>query len=255
MDLVVGGEYLVNSVIESSALIHLGLLRMHTVVDVGCGTGRLPYGLRSYLAGRYYGIDILDEALVFARTKCCRPDWQFISNKRSTIPVPSGVADFVTFFSLFTHLLDEEVFKFLREAKRVVKPDGKIVLSFLDYDCEAHWSIFLETVENENPHRVLNRFMMKSMIQRWAWRLGLNVETIYEGTQKWVPLREEVRRDNGNVLRGTIEFGQSVAVLGIFPEAEYITRHPDVGNAVTAGTFMSGAQHYAICGFREGREL
>jgi ectoine hydroxylase-related dioxygenase (phytanoyl-CoA dioxygenase family) len=38
-----------------------------------------------------------------------------------------------------------------------------------------------------------------------------------------------------------------------FPEETYLRRHPDVGEAVEAGLWPSGAAHYAQIGFREGR--
>ena len=122
MELVVGGQYQQIGILESSALITLGLAPDHTIVDVGCGSGRLAFHLKSYLSGRYVGTDILEESLRFACEKCGREDWQFIQNHLPTIPVPDHTADFVTFFSVMTHLLDEDIYKFLREAKRVAKP-------------------------------------------------------------------------------------------------------------------------------------
>ena len=50
MELIVGGEYSQIGILESSALITLGLQRSDTLVDVGCGSGRLPYELRDYLS-------------------------------------------------------------------------------------------------------------------------------------------------------------------------------------------------------------
>src|SRR5687768_10844706 len=109
MELVVGGQYHQIGILESSALITLGLSPDHTLVDVGCGSGRLAFQLKSYLRGQYIGTDLLDESLRFAREKCEREDWQFIQNHQPTIPVPDHTADFVSFFSVMTHLLDEDI--------------------------------------------------------------------------------------------------------------------------------------------------
>jgi len=255
MELLVGGQYLEQSILESSALIALGLMPFHTVVDVGCGSGRLAFGLRDYLWGKYIGTDILEDALEYARKKCERPDWKFVRHSQPTLPAVNSTADFVTFFSVFTHLLDEDVFRLLQEAKRALKPGGKIVFSFLDFDCDAHWPLFLKTVEDRNPERVLNRFITTNTVRRWERALGLKSDVIYDGQHKWIPLREPVRRENGQVLAGKVEFGQSVAVLSEFPERAYVTRYPDVLGAIAAGQFASGAHHYEICGFREGREI
>ena len=210
---VVGGQYDQIGILESSALITLGLQRQHTLIDVGCGSGRLPFRLKDYLTGRFVGTDILDEALDYAREKCGRPDWQFIANYLPSIPSEDSVADFVTFFSVFTHLLDEDIFRFLKEAKRVAKPGGKIVFSFLDFECDSHWPVFEATLSEQSPQRVINKFISKSAIRRWTRELRLNEEAIFDGPQRWITLTEPFTYIDGRPAEGVVEFGQSVAVL------------------------------------------
>jgi ubiquinone/menaquinone biosynthesis C-methylase UbiE len=213
MEWIVGGQYAQIGVLESSALITLGLQRNHTLVDVGCGSGRLPYTLREYLSGSFVGTDILDEALDYAREKCGRPDWQFVSNYDASIPVGDSSADFVTFFSVFTHLLDEDIYRFLAEAARVAKPGGRIVFSFLDFECESHWPIFESTVANRDPRRVINKFLSKGAIRRWARALELEEEAIHDGFQPWITLSEPFTYSDGRRAEGVVEFGQSIGVL------------------------------------------
>jgi ubiquinone/menaquinone biosynthesis C-methylase UbiE len=253
MELIVGGQYLEQSVLESSALITLGLAPEHTIVDVGCGSGRLAFGLLDYLTGKFIGTDLLAEPLEYARQKCGRSDWQFLTHSEPTLPVPDGSADFVTFFSVFTHLLDEDIYKFLRDARRALRPSGRIVFSFLDFDCDAHWPLFLKTVEDTNPDRVLNKFITKNGIRRWSRALGLTPEIMHDGPEKWIPIRKAVRRETGELLEGMAEFGQSVAVLSKFPEEAYLNRYPDIRDAIAAGSFLSGAHHYEVCGYLEAR--
>jgi ubiquinone/menaquinone biosynthesis C-methylase UbiE len=213
MEWIVGGQYTQIGILESSALRTLGLRPDDTIVDVGCGSGRLPFTLRHYLSGRFIGTDILDEALAYARERCERPDWDFISHFLPSIPVEDGIANFVTFFSLFTHLLDEDIFRFLAEARRVLKPGGRIVFSFLDFECESHWSIFEATLADQNPQRVINKFISKGAIRRWARALGLNVEAIHDGPEAWIELSEPFTYSDGRRAEGIVEFGQSIAVL------------------------------------------
>lgn len=211
---IVGGQYEQIGILESSLLRTLGLQPGHTLVDIGSGSGRLPWKLRSYLTGKFIGTDILPELLDYAREKCGRTDWEFIANYRPTIPVADHSADFVTFFSVFTHLLDEDIYRFLAEAKRVAKPGGKIVFSFLDFEVESHWAVFTSTLANENENRVLNKFVSKPSIRRFARELGLKEERIYDGPEKWIQLTEPFTYIEGRRAEGTVEFGQSVAVYG-----------------------------------------
>jgi len=255
MELVVGGLYAESGMLEASALIHLGLGPEQTLVDVGCGSGRLPFALRSYLRGKFVGTDILAPTLDYARQKCDRRDWEFIPVDRVLIPVANLSADFVTFFSVFTHLLDEDIFKFLIEAKRVLKPDGCVVFSFLDFDCDSHWPLFLKTVDESDPNRVLNKFTTKGAIRRLVRGAALQVQTIFDGQERWVPLSTPVALENSGTMEGVVEFGQSVAVCTHFPEVDYLSKYQDVKEAVTAGFFRSGAHHYEVCGHAEGRRL
>jgi SAM-dependent methyltransferase len=213
MEWVVGGQYAQIGILESSALRTLGLRPEHTVVDIGCGSGRLPFKLRDYLSGRFIGTDILEEALAYASERCARPDWRFIPHHLPSIPVENASADFVTFFSVFTHLLDEDIYRFLSEAHRVLMRGGKVVFSFLDFECETHWPIFEATIADQNPERVINKFISKGAICRWARALGLEVLVIHDGPEAWIELTEPFTYIDGRRAEGIVEFGQSVAVL------------------------------------------
>ncbi len=110
MSLAVGGRYYDIGAIERQILIQAGLLAEHTLIDVGCGSGRTAYALRTYLNGGYIGYDIVPELVEYAKEKCQRPDWKFGTVDRIQIPEPDGSADMVCFFSVFTHLLHEQSF-------------------------------------------------------------------------------------------------------------------------------------------------
>lgn len=169
--------------------------------------------MRDYLSGQYIGTDILDEALEYERERCVRPDWRFIPHHLPSIPVEGAVADFVTFFSVFTHLLDEDIFRFLAEAARVAKPEGKIVFSFLDFECDSHWPVFELTLADGNPRRVINKFISKGAIHRWSRALNLEVVAIHDGPEAWIELTEPFTYSDGRRAEGTVEFGQSIAIL------------------------------------------
>lgn len=213
MELIVGGQYEEIGILEASALLTLGLKPESFLVDVGCGSGRLAYALAGLHSGRYVGTDILGEALAYAKEKVGRSDWEFIETMEIAIPVESASADMVCFFSVFSHLLDEDTYRFLIEAKRALKKGGLIIFSYLDFDVPSHWTVFESTLANKDPKRVLNKFMSKSGIKKFTEMLGLEVLAIYDGYIPWINLIKDFKYTDGRIASGVVEFGQSVCVL------------------------------------------
>lgn len=213
MSLAVGGDYEAVGSLEFMLLKHLGLQPEHSVIDVGCGSGRLAYQLKDYLLGAYVGIDVVPELFQYAQRKCARSDWRFYAAPGTVIPEPDASADFITFFSVFTHLQFEETYRYLKDAARVLKPGGKIVFSFLEFRIPSHWNIFEASLKDERPDKVLNQFMDRDGILGWAQRTGLSVRAILDGDQMYIPLDRPVVWDDGRTMMETGSLGQSVSVL------------------------------------------
>jgi SAM-dependent methyltransferase len=212
--IAVGGEFEATGVLLRETLIYHGLKKYDYLVDVGCGSGRLAKPLAAYLEGKYLGIDVVPELVDYARKLVGRPDWRFEIAKGLTIPEQDSKADMVSFFSVFTHLLHEESFLYLREAKRVLKPGGKVVLSFLDFRIADHWGIFQGNLADVGiGAKPLNIFIAIDMLRVWARRLDFEVEVIKDGDEPHVPLAEPVKFENGAVLKELAPFGQSLCVL------------------------------------------
>ena len=194
MSAAVGGDFTAVGKLEYYLLIQYGLEKNHTVIDVGCGSGRLAYELRKFLNGKYIGIDVVEDLYKYAESKCERPDWTFDEAPGLQIPEKDDFADYICFFSVFTHLLHEESYKYLEEAKRVIKPNGKIIVSFLEFMIPSHWWIFEQMLSDSRPDNVLNQFLSRDAIESWAEHLGLEIVAFHDGDKPHIKLNTDFHR-------------------------------------------------------------
>jgi SAM-dependent methyltransferase len=207
----VGGAFEIVGLLERELLIQQGLPADGYLVDVGCGSGRLAQPLADYLQGQYLGIDIVPKLVDYARTLVNRPDWRFEVAQGFTIPEKDEQADMVCFFSVLTHLRHEESYLYLQEARRVLKPVGKIVFSFLEFTNPVNWGIFQHNINAIGADEPLNQFISVDAIKVWAYHLGLPVLHINRAGQ--IDLPKPIQLANDQIVEGRHFFGQSICVL------------------------------------------
>jgi SAM-dependent methyltransferase len=224
-ELAIGGEFRTMGILEASLVLHCGLPVGGFLIDVGCGSGRLSSQLATRWNGLYMGIDIVDELLAHARAITPREDWRFVRGDGLTIPEADASADMVCFFSVFTHLPHVETFIYLREAARVLRPGGRIVFSFLEFRIYSHWGVFACDVANVGKHQVLNQFVSRDGIERWAKMLGLRIEAVHDGDKPHIPIPEPLEFEDGRRIEQMGALGQSVAVL-VKPSVEPVRQLP-----------------------------
>ncbi len=171
-----GGDFDANGRAIVDVLKRAGLRSSDAVLDLGCGSGRVAKQLGAQFPNMTYtGLDIVPELLDYARTQA-PAHFRFILNHELALPVADDSVDFFFAFSVFTHLLHQESYLYLRDARRAVKPGGRIVFSFLE--SENSWPVFEGMVERAGMgvrDDQLNMFMERPQIERWARELDLKI--------------------------------------------------------------------------------
>jgi ubiquinone/menaquinone biosynthesis C-methylase UbiE len=119
------------------------------VLDVGCGCGRMAVPLTKYLSkeGSYEGFDIISEQIKWCQKNISSsyPNFRFqladIYNKSYNpqgkvkasdykFPYANESFDFVFLTSVFTHLLPLEMEHYLSEIVRVLRKNGRCLITF-----------------------------------------------------------------------------------------------------------------------------
>ena len=121
----------------------------HSVLDVGCGVGRMAIPLTGYLSGEgeYWGFDIVEKGIRWCRKHISPKFGNFhflhsdirnkfynpkgrIEARNYIFPFPDHSFDFVFLTSVFTHMLPADMENYLSQISRVLKPYGKCLLTF-----------------------------------------------------------------------------------------------------------------------------
>ncbi len=112
------------------------------VLDIGCGPGVFFYLARDVKNG--VGLDDSKVQLEFA--KSLNNDAKFIEGNASKLPFEDKTFDYVTAIELIEHMKEDEAKSMIKEAYRVLKDDGRLILTTPNYislwpAIEYFWSI------------------------------------------------------------------------------------------------------------------
>jgi ubiquinone/menaquinone biosynthesis C-methylase UbiE len=200
MSLAVGGRYQEVGAIEADIMRYAGLKDGMSLIDLGCGSGRLAWALSQSMNIEFAGIDIVQSLLDYAKTKT-PSNYRFVLHRELSIPSAENQSDFVSAFSVFTHLLHAETYIYLEDIKRALKRGGKLVFSFLEFSSDAHWSVFETTVKAQKLHSSshLTMFIERSAIDLWCQKLGYELVAYVAG--KEAPWKGQALGQSTAILR------------------------------------------------------
>ncbi len=149
-DLIGNGDFIKVGEDFLKHFIKIGNLKEnYSVLDVGCGLGRMALPLSEYLneEGKYTGFDIVKREIEWCK-KIIEPRrknfnffhadvFNFHYNPTGKtrpcfykFPLESNQFDFVILTSVFTHMLSFEVDNYLSEISRVLKPGKRCFITF-----------------------------------------------------------------------------------------------------------------------------
>lgn len=132
---------------------HGGLRPEWSVLDLGCGIGRMALPLTQYLAPEtcYTGLDVNKRGIEWCRRRISRvyKNFSFVRmdygnslyNPTGTktpaidpLPFPPSSFDFAIATSVFTHLARHETKAFLRQLATILRPGGRLFATFFLLD-------------------------------------------------------------------------------------------------------------------------
>ena len=121
----------------------------HKVLEIGSGFGRMAIPLTSYLneTGSYDGLEIIDDGVNWCKSQFSKRYSNFnfqkldVFNERYnpkgkilatdiTFPFPDNTFDLIYLTSVFTHMYPDAIKNYLSEISRILKPNGKSLITY-----------------------------------------------------------------------------------------------------------------------------
>lgn len=128
---------------------HVGIEPNMQVLELGCGIGRDAYQLLDFFDkdGGYIGVDVTRDSIDWCNANIGQRYKNFkflhfdaenelynpLGTKTSmdfSIPIGSSSIDRIFLTSVFTHLYENEILHYLKEFRRILKPDGLVYATF-----------------------------------------------------------------------------------------------------------------------------
>lgn len=170
-------EFISSGDLQVQVLKVFGLKNHMTIYDLGCGSGRTAFALeRLGWEGIYFGHDIEPRLVAYLNKNSQK--YKACVNEELAILAGNNSVDIIFHWSVFTHLLLEEVYIYMKDIFRALKPGGLHIFSFLDLNEEKHFNdVFLSRIEAFTQKYGLEHndlFLSKEQIKVMATKIGFN---------------------------------------------------------------------------------
>jgi len=110
-----------------------GLKRNWTIVEIGCGNGKIPCMLKkdgANLDVRYFGLDIVEECIRYCRIRFRdRKNFHFEIIRDNKLDLKDNFADCIILMSVFTHVDENTIITYLTQIRRILRQKGVCIFT------------------------------------------------------------------------------------------------------------------------------
>jgi len=162
------GETIVNAMEDALRSTGKSLDDFHSILDFGCGCGRVLRYLPARTKAELFGSDYNPELIAWCAKNL--PIAKFAVNSlEPPLPYPDGLFDFIYARSVFTHLPEKAQLEWMKELHRVLMPGGVVYFT-------THGDQFFDQLSEEETKTVRNG----GIVLRLSSEAGRNICTSFE---------------------------------------------------------------------------
>jgi 2-polyprenyl-3-methyl-5-hydroxy-6-metoxy-1,4-benzoquinol methylase len=211
-----------------------------SVLDLGCGEGYGSFILSKY-AQRVVGVDSADETIEHAGRTYARSNLEFVKASILSVPIEEKQSfDVVACFEVLEHVAEHE--DLLTEIKRLLKPDGLLIMSTPDkrsYSDEPNYT-------NPYHRKELYFDQFRELVRRYFANVDILGQRVYVGSHMWTLTRpdeiggasdEFVIKKSGNVYsRAEYEAKKPLYFVALASDAQ-------IGDGIRPRSYLTDADN------------